>query len=163
MAKEKAVANTSTVLFIAKIKRFDLLKNIFSEILIPEEVIEEILFKESPENEPIKKEIGRFIQKAKLKEIKDFNLDKGEKAAISLCIEKNIKVFLSDDKKARKFARGLEIMTLGVAGIIKYNLQNKKISKEAAENLISQLIKNDYYMSSSLLNEMNEFISKEPQ
>jgi len=88
-------------------------------------------------------------------------LDMGERAAISLCLEKKINIFLSDDKKARKLARGLSIETLGIAGIIKYNLEEKNISKEEAKDLINQLIKDGYYMSSILYSELLILVGKD--
>jgi uncharacterized protein len=160
MVEKEAVANTSSILFLAKIKRFDLLKNMFQKVLIPDEVFDEIFSKDSTENELIKGEMQDFIQKENVKKIKDLDLDEGEKAAISLCLERAIRIFISDDKKARKFARSLDILTIGLAGIIKYNLQEKQITREEAKELVNKLIKNDYYMSSSLYTEIMEFIDK---
>ena len=154
--EEKAVANTSSILFLAKINRFDLLKNKFSKILIPKQVIEEIFEKDNPENLIIKKELESFLKETEIKEIKDFRIDKGEQAALSLCMEKKISIFISDDKKARKFARSIGIETIGIAGILLWNLENKKIGKEELNNLLEELIKKDYYISSSIYAKLKE-------
>ncbi len=157
--EKEAVANTSSLLFLAKLKRLDLVKSIFFHILIPKQVLEEIFSKNKPENIVIKNELREFLKEIEVKQLKDFTLDKGEKAAISLCLEKNIKTFISDDKKARKIARSLEIETLGLVGIILHNLEISKITKKEALKLIEELIKNGYYMSSSLYTKVIQVIN----
>lgn len=154
--EEKAVANTSSILFLAKLNRFDLLKNKFSEILILRQVIEEIFNKDNPENLIIKNELESFLKETEVEQIREFGIDKGERAAISLCIEKNINMFISDDKKARKFARSIGIETIGMAGILLWNLENKKIGKGELMNLLEELIKKGYYISSSIYNQLKE-------
>jgi len=148
--EEKAVANTSSILFLAKLNRFDLLKNKFSEILIPKQVVEEIFEKDNPENLIIKKELEDFLKEKNVTNLKDFGLDKGERASLSLCLEKKIPIFISDDKKARKFARSLGIETIGIAGILLWNLENKKITKGELKNLLDDLVEMRYYISSSI-------------
>ena len=98
------ISNTSSIIYLGKLNIFYLAKNMFPQIMVPNEVIQEIFSKEQNENNIIKKEIeDKFIFIIEVKKIENFNLDKGEKAALSLCLEKNIS-FLSDDKKARKIA-----------------------------------------------------------
>ncbi len=154
--EEKAVANTSSILFLAKLNRFNLLKNKFSEILIPKQVAEEIFDKNNAENLIIKKELGKFLKETEVGQIREFGIDKGERAAISLCIEKNIDIFISDDKKARKFARSIGIETIGMAGILLWNLENKKIGKGELIDLLDELIKKGYYISPSIYNILKE-------
>ncbi len=148
--EKEAVANTSSLLFLAKLKRFDLAKNMFFHILIPKQVLEEIFSKNKPENVIIKNELNGFLREIEINKLKDFTLGEGEKAAISLCLEKNVRIFISDDKRARKIARSLEIETIGMAGIILYNLEISKITKKEALELIRKLIKSGYYISSQL-------------
>lgn len=154
--EKEAIANTSSLLFLAKLNKFDLIKNMFQRILIPKEVNEEILIKNEPENLIIKEELREFIKEVEIKQLRSFTLDKGEKAAISLCLDKNIKTFISDDKKARKVARSLGIETIGLAGIILKNIEINKITKEEALDLIQELIKEGYYMSSQLYTSLVE-------
>lgn len=154
--EKEVIANTSSLIFIAKINRFDLVKNIFTKIIVPKEVINEIFDKDKPENTLIKKEINTFIQVENVKEIREFSADKGERAAISLCLEKKDRTFLSDDKKARKIARSLEIDTLGILGILLWNLENKYIAKQEFEELINDLMKNGYYITSNTYTKLIE-------
>ena len=75
-----------------------------------------------------------------------------------MCLEKNIFLFLSDDKKARQYARSLNIKTVGVLGIILENLKLEKINKKEAKELVSRLIDIGYYMSPGLYVKMLELI-----
>jgi len=43
-----------------------------------------------------------FIEEIDVKKVIDLPVHQGEKAAISLCLEKKINIFLSDDGKARR-------------------------------------------------------------
>ena len=156
--EKQAVADASSLIFIAKLKIFHLVKNIFSHVLVPEEVLKEILQKNAAENEIIKDELNSFLKETKAKEIKEFSLGLGEKEAISLCLEKKPITFLSEDKKARKFSKSFGIETIGVIAILFWNLERKKITKEECEKLIDDLIKNGYYMSPHLYSEILRLI-----
>jgi predicted nucleic acid-binding protein len=156
--EKEIVSNASSIIFIGKIQIFSLVKNLFTKILLPEDIIKEIFQEEKPENPYIRKEIGKLLRIEKVKEIKDFPIDKGERASISLCIEKKIFIFLSDDKKARRYARSLGLNTMGVLGIILENLKQKRINKPEAKKLIKRLIEKGYYMGPGLYDKIQEII-----
>ena len=156
--EKEAVANSSSLIFLAKLDIFNLAKNILSKILVPTSVIKEVFEKDFPENNIIKKELDSFLIKLEVKEIKYFPLDEGEKAAISLCLEKNVKLFLSDDKKARIYARTLGIEVVGVIGILLYNLENNKINKKEFMELLNKLIGKGYYISPGLYAEIIKIV-----
>ncbi|MDD5194033.1 MAG: hypothetical protein PHF67_05645, partial [Candidatus Nanoarchaeia archaeon] len=78
MGKE-VVSNASSIIFIGKLKLFNLVKNLYSRVFLPEEVVQEIFKYGNPENSLIKEEIiSGFIKEAKVKEIKEFPLHAGE-------------------------------------------------------------------------------------
>lgn len=158
---EKIVSNASSLIFIGKIRIFNYVKNLYSKIFVPEEVIKEIFKYDKPENQVIKQEIeSGYIEKIKVKEIKDFPLDDGEKDALSLCIEKEIRIFLSDDKNARSYAKSLGINSIGVIGIILKNLKLKKINKAKARELVDKLVKNNLYTTPGLYVEVLRLIEE---
>lgn len=156
--EKEVVINTSSLIFIGKLKLFDLLKNIFDKVLVPKEVLGELLKKNSSEALYIKGELVNFLKEISVKKVHDFPLGKGEKSAISLCLERDIKIFLSDDKKARSFARSLKIDTIGVIGIVLKNLNQNKINKEEAKLLVDNLIKKGYYVTSELYSSLIKLI-----
>ena len=157
---EEAVTNTSSLIFIAKLNIFKLAENIFSKILVPKQVIDELFAKNKPENNFIKKELQNFLKEIEIKNVRDFPLDAGEQAAISLCLEKNVKTFLSDDKKARTYARSLKLETIGTLGILLWNLNHKKITKDDFFVLFKKLIDNGYYLSPNLYSEVMKLIKE---
>ncbi len=157
--EKEIVSNASSLIFIAKLNIFHLLKNIYERVLVPKDVIKELFEKSFPENEIIKNELtNKFIIEREVEKILDLPLDIGEKAAISLCLEKNIKIFLSDDKKARNYASSIGIRPVGVCGIILLNLKENRINKIYARKLIDKLIENNYFMTSELYSEIIKLI-----
>jgi len=145
--KKEAVTNSSSIIFIAKLNKFNLMKNIFKEVLIPSEVVKELLQKESSENISIIHEMKGFLKETNPVKIVEYALGAGEKSAISLCLEKKGRFFISDDRKARGYARRMGIETIGVIGIILENLERSMIDKNEAKSLVNRLIKKGYYMS----------------
>ena len=159
MEKEKVssvVGNASSLILLAKLNRFDLLKNIFGSIIVPFTVKKELLKREEKTSEILilEKELKEFMRVVEVKKVLDLPLGDGEKEAISLCLEKNVKIFLSDDKKARKFARTFNLETIGIIGIFLKNLQNKRITKKKFLDLLEKLIEEGYYISPELYNKI---------
>ena len=149
--EKEVVTNSSSIIFLAKLNLFHLAKNIFSRVYIPKEVISEIFAKKTPEVE--------IIKKLNTKKFLNIPVGLGEKSAISLCVEKNIGVFISDDKKARKFARSLGIETIGIIGIFLLNFKNNKISKKEAIDFLNKLIEAGYYLTSDLYKDIIQLIN----
>ena len=152
--EKEVVSNSSSLIFLAKLDIINLAKNLFSAILIPKQVFNEIFNKRMLENILLEKEVGKFLIVRNVKNVKDFSLDIGEQAAISLCLQEKKKTFLSDDKKARILARNLEIEVIGVLGILLWNLKNNKIKKDVCLNLLNKLMNKGYYMSPELYSDI---------
>jgi len=158
---EKIISNASSLIFIGKTRIFSYVKNLYSKIFVPEEVIQEIFKHNKPENQIIEQEIkSDYIEKIKVKKIRDFPLNLGEKAALSLCFEKGISIFLSDDKNARAYAKSLGIKVIGVIGVILENLKLGKISKIEAKKTIDKLIENNLYTTPGLYAEVLKLIEE---
>ena len=156
--EKEAVSNSSSIIYIAKLNIFNLAKNIFSKIILPKAVVEELFEKNFPENEIIKSELNKFLEERDVKVFKELPLDEGEKAAISLCLEKNIRIFLSDDKKARKTAEILSIKVVGTVGIILENLRRNNITKQEAKKILQLLLQHSYCLSTDTYAKILELI-----
>ena len=159
MEKEKVsivIGNASSLILLAKLNRFDFLKNIFGSVIVPFAVKKELLKREEKTSEILilEKELKEFMKVVEVKKVLDLPLGDGEKEAISLCLEKNVKIFLSDDKKARKFARTFNLETIGIMGIFLKNLQNKRITKKKFLDLLEKLMEEGYYISPELYNKI---------
>ena len=130
------VSNTTTLIVLAKLNRFELLSNIFTQILISKEVKDEICVK----NDDIKKNFENCILFL-ISEITDFDcfnelirdLDKGEASAITLAIQMNFPISI-DEKRGRTIARLKNLKTVGFIGILFLNIENGFIeTKDAIE------------------------------
>lgn len=143
-----AVTNATVLIFLAKVSRLDLLQ-IYKRILTTPEIHAEVLEKGDALRE--RHDLEKFFRsKVKVETpLKKINLDlgDGETSALSLCIERKILIFLSDDKKARKVAEILSIKAIGTVGIILENLKQNKITKQGAKKILQLLLQYSYYLS----------------
>ncbi|PIZ20217.1 MAG: DUF3368 domain-containing protein, partial [Deltaproteobacteria bacterium CG_4_10_14_0_8_um_filter_43_12] len=93
----KIVSNSSPIIALSKIKRLDLIKDLFTSVYISEEVHREV-YKVRKENSPT------WIQVVKVKDrmavaALDAIVDRGEAETIILAKEKDINLALMDDRK----------------------------------------------------------------
>ena len=103
------VSDATVLIVLINIDRFDLLRMMFENIILPHEVYDEVTVKPSAKNyidAEIKAgfiRIENYKDKETFKEI-NFILDKGESASIALAIEKKLPLII-DEKKGRNFAQ----------------------------------------------------------
>lgn len=113
------VCDSTVLIGLSRIGKLDLLRDVFSQIFIPEEVFKEVAGK--GRNRPGSKSIRR-ADWIKVKEVKDKSqqafllgmLDKGEAEVLSLAKESKADLILLDEVKARKMAviAGFDVMGL---------------------------------------------------
>ncbi|MEW6417928.1 MAG: DUF3368 domain-containing protein [Nitrospirota bacterium] len=118
------VSNSSALINLSAIGHLDLLQKLYTEIIIPEAVWEEVAVKGKgqPGSEEVQK--AGWIKKETVGnktvvESLTLILDKGEAEAIALAKEKNAEILLMDDKTAREIARHLGINYIGVLGVLR--------------------------------------------
>lgn len=152
----KVVSNSSPLIFLAKIDKLDLLKN--HKISIPKQVYEEVikggeLGREDAHKieQLVEKNIVKVEETETSKELEKQNIGKGEKAAISLAINKKINLVLLDERKARRIAKFYKLKARGTLGILSEAYKNKKINSKEFKDLIQKLIKEGYRISEDLL------------
>ncbi len=112
-----AVCDTSVLIALESVEKIHLLHEIFSHILIPEEVFNELEI----EQRGFKLEqwiIVKKITNIDLCSSLYLNLDLGESEAITLALEKKTDFILLDDKEARKAARNLGLKIIGTVGML---------------------------------------------
>ena len=131
-----AVSNAGPLIHLAKIRRLNLLEDIFNEIIIPRavkvEVIDRGKEKEKPDaflidtvdwirvmNDPVNAD--QLAEKV--------GIHRGEACAILLAKSLSVPVLL-DDSDARKFALGLGLEVVGSVGVIIKAVRLGFISKE---------------------------------
>jgi len=141
------ISDTSPIIFFAKIKRFDLLKSLYGQIIISKEVEDELLFGNKPDSELIKDAIkdGLIIVKSPLKNL-NLSLGKGENSVINLANELNQPLII-DDSPGCKVAQSLNIEILRTTSVIFSAVKEKLINKKQALEIINKIIDKGYYIS----------------
>jgi predicted nucleic acid-binding protein len=118
----KVVSNTSPLIAFSKINRFDILKELFGKIVIPETVYEEFSANCTDEEKQrfiIAREI--FIDKVRVDEIYHFSrkLGRGEQEALILAIQLHADLLLMDDRKGYNEAKEQNINVASTRAILK--------------------------------------------
>ncbi|MGI8543471.1 MAG: DUF3368 domain-containing protein [Aridibacter sp.] len=142
MNREIVIADSSCLIVLENIQELSLLKKLFGEILITQDV---------------KNEFGLELPKwIKIRTVKDQSrvdalalvLDKGEASAIALSMETAESVLIIDEKKGRRIAQELNIKIIGTLGIILKAKENGLIS--SIEDILEKLENADFRISPSL-------------
>jgi predicted nucleic acid-binding protein len=151
----KAVADTSSLIYLAKIPRFwSLMKQTFDKILIPEAVYREILKGReigSPDVSVVEGEIAKGwikVRKVKSQLRLPNNLGRGEKEAISLMRETGADWLLIDDRIASTTARLIGMKVRSTVYLLIFWKKKGVIDQDEALELLDSLIGVGYHLSS---------------
>lgn len=119
----KVVCNSTALIGLAKLDRLDLLKEIFGEIIVPEEVYQEIVVQ--GQGKPGSKEVkeARWIKREQAKdkvavEFLSRHLNKGESEVLILGKELKADWLVIDDGEARDAASSAGFKIIGLGGIL---------------------------------------------
>jgi predicted nucleic acid-binding protein len=132
------VSNSTVLIFLSKIDKLYLLKELFKTIFIPEEVKNEVVNEGKKQNHIDAIEIEKAvndgwinIEKTDIIPIlENIGIDKGEAEAISLAHKKDLDLLLDQDH-ARRAASLLEIKARGTIYVLLLALKKKLISYDA--------------------------------
>ena len=153
--ENKAVSDTGPIIHLSEINLQNAL-NIFSAIIIPEEVFNEL--KKNNSAIPRKAEVIKLNYKSKglLKILVYQNeLDMGESAAISLALQQGIANFITDDLDARIVAKNYGLEVHGTIGIILRAFRERVINKETAIKKIKSLpSESSLFITQDLINKI---------
>lgn len=163
------VSDASPLIFLAKIGCFNLIKTLFQEVSVPQQVYIDVAVK--GKNKPGAKEVNKALkdtwikvietkEKAKVEKLKeDWKIHQGETEAIVLAQSLSASQLLADDDKAVSKARDLKITVIRTPGILLLAKRRGLIPKIKKE--IDHLLEEGYWMTSkeyeNLLKEVNEF------
>jgi len=128
---ESIVSDTTTLIILGKLGRYELLGNLFDKVYIPHEVMNEISKKSDGIYDVLlshslfeKKKISNLT----LIKVLDGLLDKGESEAIVLAKELNL-ILLINEKKGRTVAKNMGPEIIGLLGILILNIKKEKMTK----------------------------------
>lgn len=119
----RVVCNTSPLILLAKIRRLDLLRRLYDEVLIPSGVLKEIEAKPTKEAKRIQALLRNrkfhlsTTSKRALSEVPK-DLGAGEREAIALAVESKADLIILDDKEGRRVARSKGLRVTGTLGLL---------------------------------------------
>ena len=153
----KIVSNATPLIYLAKIKRYSLLKSLYDKIIISQEVKIEIV----DEGKKLKKldallierEIdGGFIELKKVGKLIETNieLEPGELSTLSLAKELKIDEVLIDETLARTAAKIIGLIPRGTLYVLLKNLKSKEITFDDFLNILNELIESGYRLKEEI-------------
>ena len=140
------ISDTSSLIIFQNIGELEILKKLYSEIIVTPQIVEEF-----------KDKLPSWIVTTTVKDIKYLNLlatqvDLGEASAIALSQEVEDSLILLDDLKARKLAKKLKINFTGALGVIHKAKQEGVIKK--VRPLIDKLLATNFRISEKIIDEL---------
>jgi len=119
----KIVSNASPLINLARIGKLDLLRELFSKLLIPEAVWGEVVVDGAGQPGADEVKGADWIEKrpAKNKQLVQAlmqELDAGEAEAIALAMEVEADWLLMDEHLGRETARHLKLQSIGLVGVL---------------------------------------------
>ena len=141
------ISDATAFIYLSKIDELDLLKKLYSIVIIPPAVKEEALIEGKEGYLRIYKAIkSGWIKAVSPKKKIKLGLGAGESQAINLAIERKDAIIL-DDAFAIKAAKAFDIRVFRTTTVIFAALRNKTITKPDALKILNQLIEIGYYIS----------------
>lgn len=156
------VSDATALIVLAKLSRTELLKSLFTSVIIPEHVKDEITQKNDYDCSVWDDQffiVSHVTNTSLLESLKLF-LDEGESEAISLAKELSLPLLI-DEKKGRKIAQTMHIEVIGLIGIIVALHRRKIISSQEAIAIINEAQKIGFRLSEKLYNDFYTMIKNQ--
>lgn len=154
------VSDSTPLIYLAKIGRLNLLRDVFEEIHVPEAVFNEAVTQGKALNASdafiIERAVGAWIIKEQVEPEVDAEfrfldtnakLGSGEREALKLCKQLDATHFIADDGEARRVSRILNIKPIGTCGILVQAFRQASITEGEALQILDDLVKVGFRMS----------------
>lgn len=144
------VSNATPLIYLAKVGKIELLRMIFGEVFIPEEVKVEVVDggKSLGERDAyvVEKAIGEGWLRVLNVEIVDvpIKLERGEAAVLSLAKKLGIREVLVDEVSARAAARLLEIEPRGTLYVLLKALEKREVDLDGFLEVLNELMRHGF-------------------
>lgn len=144
------VSNATPLIYLAKLGRLDLLKRVFGEVFIPEEVRIEVVDRGKQLGERdaylIEKAIDDGWLKVSRAEIVEvpIKLELGEVAVLSLAKNLGVREVLMDEISARTAARLLGLIPRGTIFVLLKAVERKEMDLDNFLEVLNELIKHGF-------------------
>jgi len=141
------ISNSTAIICLSKINNLELLKKVFTFVVIPYSVKDEVLVSGIDSYHAIDNAINRgWIKVVNPEKRIGLGLGSGENDAINLARERK-DIIILDDAYAIKAAKGFNINFVRTTTIIFIAIKKKLININEAISIINQLIEIGYYIS----------------
>lgn len=151
------IADTTPLITLMKLGCLDLLEKLFSRVVIPNAVYEELV---ANSKYPVEKQMIIECPFLECLEVDDrqsikilrevVGLDLGESEAIALAEEKGADLLIIDERKGRRVAKQMELKITGTIGILLQAFDCKILSKTEILSCVEELKYSDIRISDSL-------------
>ena len=146
------VSDSTTLIILGKIERYDLLENLFDKVYIPSEVIREVSQKSDGVLHKIMAHVlfeTRSITDSVTLKMLDGILDSGESEAIVLAKELQC-ILLIDEKKGRAVAKTMGLDIIGLLGVLIANVKSETIARAEAVEILNTIKQEKFRVSKKL-------------
>lgn len=150
------IANSTPLIALAKINRLDFLKEVYSQIVIPKAVYEEVAISGKGKKGSVEITKAKWIKveevrEEKFKKFLQLELGKGEAEVIALAYEANADLVIIDENIGRGIARMFGLKVSGTIGTI-IEAQKKGLLNNVQE-VLDELINVDVWIGEDLYEE----------
>ena len=153
----KIVSNATPLIYLAKIKKYSLLKSLFDKIIISQEVKIEIVDEGKKLKQAdallIEREIeDGFIEVMKVEKLVEtsLELDLGELSTLSLAKKLKIDEVLIDETLGRSAARIIGLAPKGTLYVLLKNLKLKEITFDDFLNILNELLESGFRLKEEI-------------
>ena len=144
------VSNATTLIYLAKIGRIDLLRKVFGEVFVPEEVRIEVVDKGKQLGEGDAYVVEKAIKDGWLKVLSvealeiPIKLEPGEIAVLSLSRRQGLREVLVDEISARTAARLMGLIPRGTIYVLLKALEIREVNLSEFLDALSDLVKHGF-------------------
>jgi predicted nucleic acid-binding protein len=144
------VSNASPLIYLAKVGRMGLLRKVFGEVLIPDEVKVEVVDRGKELGEGDAYVIESAINEGWLKVLSaesmeiPIRLERGEAAVLSLAKKLGLREVLVDEVSARTAARLLDLTPRGTVFVLLRALERRELDLNEFLDLLSKMIRQGF-------------------
>ncbi len=158
------VADATPLIHLSRIEKLSLLRRVFTKIIIPEAVYQEVVIKGrekfiisaetiARQQWIIKKRLSQKQQEEAKDLLRTANIGAGEAEAIILAKAENVGIII-DDIVGVKIAQSFGLETYWTTSVIFKAVAEKKLKKSEAREIIESLIRTGYRLKSEVLLEI---------
>lgn len=159
------VSDTTPIISLLKVNKLDLLEKLFSNVLVPLKVYDELVSNKTFSNERLVLAKCNYIKvlevkdKIALKQIEEKSgLDQGESEALQLYKEQNADLLIVDEHKGRAVAKSMAIKHIGTIGILMQAFDTKLLKANEVKECLDIMLESSIRLDKSLYNKVIKYV-----